>query len=101
LIVCVPRQGGGFTARPGEAFDEELGERRLIAYAWPSGTAPGLESAVALDQHENIWLAPSHEGLRFGAETPPSCDDVVAPTTRDAWKRWRDKQPRRSLPGDR
>lgn len=101
LIVCVPRQGGGFTAQPGDAIDEELAERRLIAYAWPSGTAPGLESAVALDQHEHIWLAPSRKGLRFGAETPPTCDDVVAPATRDAWKPWRGKQPRRTLPGDK
>jgi hypothetical protein len=103
LIVCVPRQGqgGGFTARPGDAVDEELAERRLIAYAWPSGTAPGLESAVALDQHEHIWLAPSRRGLRFGSESPPACDDVLAPATRDAWKPWRDKQPRRTLPGDK
>lgn len=101
LLVCVPKRGGGFTARPGEAIDEELAERRLIAYAWPSGAAPGLESAVALDQHENIWLAPSRQGLRFGSQNPPACDDVLAPATREAWKPWRDKQPRRTLPGDK
>lgn len=101
LIVCVPHRAGGFTARPRDAIDEELAERRLIAYAWPSGTAPGLESAVALDQHEHIWLAPSRKGLRLGSENPPACDDVVAPATRDAWKPWRDKQPRRTLPGDK
>ena len=101
LIVCVPRLGGGFTARPGDAVDEELAERRLIAYAWPSGTAPGLENAIALDQHEHIWLAPSSTGTRHGSAAPPACDDVLAPATRDAWKAWRDKQPRRTLPGDR
>lgn len=101
LIVCVPKRGGGFTAEPHEAVDEELAERRLLVYAWPSGTAPGLESAVALDQHENIWLAPSKKGLRFGSDAPPSCDDALAPATRDAWKPWRDKQPRRTLPGDK
>lgn len=101
LIVCVPTSGGGFAARPGADFDEELAERRLIAYAWPSGVAPGLNNAVALDQHENIWLAPSQPGLRHGSDSPPACDDAIAPATRAAWKPWQDKQPRKTLPGDR
>jgi len=100
LLVCLPKQGGGFTAQPGEPVDEELAERRFVAYAWPSGTAPGLENAVALDEHEHISLAPAKPGLRFGAAAPPRCDDVVAPETRDSWTAWRHKQPRRSLPGD-
>jgi hypothetical protein len=101
LMVCVPKAGGGFTARPGQAVDEEQAERRLLAYAWPSGTAPGLEHAVALDEHEHIWLAPSARGLRFGSDAPPACDDVVAKATAAAWKPWRDKKPRQTLPGDR
>lgn len=101
LLVCVPKRGGGFTARANEAVDDELAERRLIAYAWPSGTAPGLANAIALDEREHIWLAPSAQGLRLGPAAPPACDDVVAPATRDAWKPWQDKQPRRTLPGDR
>lgn len=100
LAVCVPKAGGGFTARPGDAVDEELAERRFIAYAWPSGTAPGLASAIALDEHERISLAPARAGLRFGAETPPSCDDTAASATRGAWTAWRDKKPRQSLPGE-
>lgn len=99
ILVCVPKLGGGFTATPGEAVDEERAERRFIAYAWPSGTAPGLESALSLDEHERILIAPSRPGLRFGYATPPSCADVVAPETRDAWKPWRNKQPRTTLPG--
>jgi len=107
LIVCLPKLGGGFSAQPQEAVDEELAERRFIAYAWPSGGAPGLTHAVALDEHERISLAPSlpaagsRPGLRFGVSTPPSCDDAVAPETRGAWRPWRHKQPRQSLPGDR
>lgn len=101
LLVCIPKLGGGFTARPEDAIDDELAERRLIAYAWPSGAAPGLDSALALDEHEHIWLAPARPGLRLGPDAPPSCDDVVAPATRAAWKAWRDKKPRQSLPGDR
>jgi hypothetical protein len=101
LIVCVPRLGGGFTALPADAVDDELAERRFIAYAWPSGTAPGLSSAVALDEHERILIAPSNANLRFGFVAPPSCDDAVANATKDAWKPWRNKHPRTTLPGDR
>jgi hypothetical protein len=101
LIVCLPKQGGGFTASPNDAIDEEQAERRFIAYAWPSGHAPGLASAVMLDEHENIALAPAQAGLRYGSASPPSCDDAVADATRGAWTAWRDKHPRQSLPGDR
>jgi hypothetical protein len=100
LIICLPKAGGGFTAQPADAIDEELAERRFIAYAWPSGTAPGLGNAVALDEHEQISLAPSKPGQRFGFAAPPPCDDAVAPATRGDWTAWRHKQPRKSLPGD-
>ncbi len=101
LIVCLPEQGGGFTARPGSHIDDELAERRFIAYAWPSGAAPGLTSAVALDEHERILVAPSRDGLRSGYAAPPSCSDAVDPATSGAWTPWRNKQPRTTLPGDR
>jgi len=100
LAVCLPKRDGGFTARPGDEVDEELAERRFIVYGWPSGSAPGLESAVALDEHEGIWLAPSKPGLRYGTAAPPRCDDLVDPTTRTAWTPWRHKKPRQTLPGD-
>ncbi len=101
LVVCLPKLGGGFTAQPGDAVDEELAERRFIAYAWPSGTAPGLGNAVMLDEHERISLAPAKVGLRYGYAAPPSCDDAVAPATSAAWTAWREKQPRQALPGAR
>lgn len=101
LIVCLPSRGGGFSATPGAAVDEEQAERRFLAYAWPSGTAPGLTQAVMLDEHENIALAPSKSGLRYGHDAPPRCDDAVAPETRGAWQPWRQKKPRQTLPGDR
>jgi hypothetical protein len=101
LLVCLPKAGGGFTARPADGVDEELAERRFVAYAWPSGTAPGLSNAVMLDEHENIALAPAKPGLRFGYAAPPRCDDAVAEATRGAWTAWRHKQPRKTLPGDR
>jgi hypothetical protein len=101
LSVCLPKAGGGFTAQPTEAVDEELAERRFIAYAWPSGSAPGLASAVMLDEHENIALAPARPGTRFGHDSPPRCEDAVAPETRGSWQPWREKKPRQTLPGDR
>jgi hypothetical protein len=101
LLVCVPKQGGGFTARPVDAVDDELAERRFIAYAWPSGTAPGLTEAVAIDEHERIVVAPARGGLRFGFAAPPSCDDTLADATKDAWQPWKKKQPRSTLPGDK
>lgn len=101
LMVCLPKLGGGFTARPEDAVDDELAERLFVAYAWPSGAAPGLANAVSLDEHERISLAPSKPGLRQGLSAAPSCDDVVAPATSDAWTPWRHKQPRQTLPGER
>jgi hypothetical protein len=101
LLVCLPKPGGGFTARPADAVDEELAERRFIAYAWPSGTAPGLTEAVALDEHERILVAPARAGLRFGYGAPPSCDDALAEATKGAWQPWKKKQPRATLPGDK
>jgi len=101
LMVCLPKLGGGFTARPADAIDDELAERRFIAYAWPSGTAPGLQSALSLDEHERISLAKAAPGLRYGLAAPPHCDELVDPTTRSDWTVWRHKQPRRALPGDR
>jgi hypothetical protein len=101
LIVCLPKLGGGFTALPADAIDDEQAERRFIAYAWPNGNAPGLDHAVMLDEHENIALAPAKPGLRQGAAAPPACDDAVAESTRGEWKAWRQKNPRQTLPGDR
>lgn len=105
LIVCLPAPGGAFTAEPGGPFDDEAAERRFIAYAWPSGTAPGITSAVALDEHENILLAPAFAGgggkpaKRYGASAPPACSDAVAAETRADWTAWQHKRPRRTLPG--
>jgi hypothetical protein len=105
FIVCLPRQGGGWTARPGEAVDEERAERRFLAYAWPSAGARGLVDAYFLDEHERILFAPNGapEALRprIGPDRPPACDDAVASSTREQWQTWRGKRPRDTLPGAR
>lgn len=98
FMVCLPT-AKGLTSEPGAAFDEELAERRFVAYAWPSGRAPGLRRAYFIDEHDRILSAPSGETLRTGADHPPLCDDALAPATKDDWIAWRGKKPRATLPG--
>jgi hypothetical protein len=104
FFVCLPKLGGGFTAQAGVAIDEESAERRYLAYAWPSAQGRGLRTAFFMDEHERILFAASgsYAGrpLRVGPEAPPACDDALAPSSASAWQVWRNKQPRRSLPGD-
>jgi hypothetical protein len=100
FMICVPAAGGGMTSDPARALDDEAAERRFVAYAWPSGRAPGLERAYFIDEHERILSAASEPDLRFGAEHPPACNDALAPETHDDWRAWRGKKPRESLPGD-
>ncbi len=98
--VCVPT-AGGFSSNPSARFDEELAEQRFLAYAWPSGRGPGLDSAYFIDEHDRILSAPVGEKARFGRDHPPRCDDALAPATRDDWRPWRGKKPRTSLPGEK
>jgi hypothetical protein len=99
--VCLPVQGGGFASEPEARFDDEAAERRFVAYAWPSGRAPGLERAYFIDEHDRIMSASAGDGERIGREHPPACDDALAPATRDDWGPWRGKKPRPDLPGDK
>lgn len=99
FMLCLPLLSGGFASSPDSHFDDELAERRFVAYAWPSGRAPGLARAYFLDEHERILSAPAREGLRFGTAHPPACDDALAARTRDDWRPWRGKTPRDDLPG--
>jgi hypothetical protein len=100
FMLCLPVLGGGFSSEPSAHFDDETAERRFVAYAWPSGRAPGLTRAYFIDEHDRIMSAPSEADLRFGAEHAPACDDALAPETRDDWTAWRGKKPRQTLPGD-
>lgn len=99
--VCLPRAGGGWTASAGTPVDEELAERRFVAYAWPKSAAVGLSEAYFIDEHERILeydnsrAAPSE---RYVGPPGPACDAALrAPA---AWKVWMGKKPRTSLPGD-
>jgi hypothetical protein len=101
FAVCLPARAGGLTADPAMTVDDEKAERSFVAYAWPSGRAPGLERAYFLDEHERILSAPSGPALRSGAEHGPSCNDALAESTRGDWTVWRGKKPRAELPGER
>jgi hypothetical protein len=104
FAVCLPKAGGGFTAKPGEAVDDETAERRFVAYAWPVAADRGLSAAYFLDEHERILFAPNGAPAasrpRVGTERPPACDDALSPATREQWQVWRGKRPRDRLPGD-
>ena len=101
VLVCLPKQGGGYTAKPSDAVDDERAERSFYAYAWPAERGQGLGTAYFLDEHERILLADSRETepqRLLGVGAPPACDDVSAPSTAADWRVWRHKKPRASLP---
>lgn len=103
FVVCLPARGGGYTARPGEAIDDEAAERRFVAYAWPSAEGRGLLDAYFIDEHERILFArsgaPAGRRDRIGPERTPACEDAFGERTREQWQVWRGKRPRPSLPG--
>ncbi len=102
LIVCLPKQGGGFTAKPDEPVDEEQAERRFLAYAWPSEAAKGMTTAFFADEHERILVLDPPRGAAapyLGADRPPACDAALGQDGLP-WKPWKGKQPRKTLPGD-
>lgn len=104
VIVCLPKQGGGYTARPNDAIDDEQAERHFYAYAWPAQRGQGLTTAYFLDEHERILLADSRDGepsRLLGVDATPTCDDVSAPSSAADWRVWRHKKPRASLPFDK
>lgn len=102
VVVCLPSPGGGFTARPGDPVDEELAERRFLAYAWPTEATPGLFIAFFADEHENIRVLELPKGAPapyLGAGRPPACDAALG-ADHLPWAVWKNKQPRKKLPGD-
>jgi hypothetical protein len=101
VIVCLPAQGGGFTARPGETVDDEAAERSYEIYAWPSEIAKGMTTAFFADEHERILVLDPPRGEPapyLGAEHPPACSAATGADGR-GWKAWKNKKPRERLPG--
>ncbi len=100
FAICLPRTDGSLAVASKVPVDDELAERRFVAYAWPSRPAPGLKRAYFIDEHERILVASAKAGQRFGPDAPPPCDDALAPATRDDWRPWRNKKPREKLIGE-
>lgn len=101
VIVCLPRAGGGWTARPGEPVDEEASERRFVAYAWPGTAGRGPQEAFFIDEHHRILVRENRPDREYaGVGFPPACDAALAAPTAPEWQIWRGKQPRSDLPGD-
>ena len=106
-LVCVPGQDGRLTAEPDRAVDEHASERRFVAYAWPRDGSQ-QSAAFFIDEHERILesangvsaaRAPAGTLRLSGKLRAPRCDDALTPPTQDEWRVWRDKAPRRTLPG--
>ena len=99
-MVCLPGAAGGLTARPTDPVNEELAERRFIAYAWPVAAGGGPMHAFAIDEHERILVfdnaGESGQPRYASPNFPPPCDAALS----GAWKPWRGKKPRATLPGD-
>ncbi len=100
-LVCLPAPRGGWSVRPGEPVDDEKAERTWIAYAWPATAEAPQTTAYFIDEHETILESPNVEenGLRLvGKRAAPRCSDRQ--DNPGQWKPWRDKMPRKRLPGD-
>jgi hypothetical protein len=102
LVVCLPKVGGGFTARPEDTVDDEAAERRYLAYAWPSESAAGMKTAFFTDEHERILVLdpkPTEPAPYLGGAHPPACDAALG-TDGLPWTAWKNKKPRERLPGE-
>jgi hypothetical protein len=102
LVVCLPTPSGGWTARPDEPVDDELAERRFVAYVWPSEAARGMTTAFFADEHERLLVLDPPRGAPapyLGRDHAPACDAALGKDGL-AWKPWKKKQPRKTLPGD-
>lgn len=99
IQVCLPRAGGGWTAEPGDPVDEELAERRWVAYAWPADVGVDVRSTYFIDEHDRILILESPVDRFRGGANPPPCDAADGSDPTLHWKAWKNKQPRQSLPG--
>lgn len=105
LLICLPGASPGtWVTHPSEAVDEELAERRWVAYAWPVAEGLGHETAYFINEHEEILESENQsEGqLRLvGSQRSPQCEDAMQPQTSSHWRPWSGKKRREILPGDK
>ncbi len=108
--ICLPGKNGGWVNHPAEEVDEERAEREWIAYAWPADEKLGHESAYFIDAQERILESSNlrskpeskERKLRLvGPARAPQCTDALDSATEKHWQAWRNKKPRKELPGDK
>ncbi len=108
LLICLPGKDRTWVTHPADAVDEELAERRWIAYAWPAQEGLGHEAAYFINEHEEILestnLRPAGNGERalrlVGSGAAPDCDDALPGGAPGHWAPWRGKGRRPELPGE-
>jgi len=109
LLVCLPSVDQSWTAERDAVVDDELAERRWVAYAWPAGDKLGHSAAYFIDEHERILqsvnttnaLRHGEKQLRLvGPGAAPPCSDALEPPGREHWRTWSNKKAREHLPGD-
>lgn len=116
IIAYVPDRDARGTARGGANVDDELAERRWVAYAWPLEEGHGERPVLFIDEHERILILENRSPgpVYFGLDHPPPYNAglrshrIDAEAATDArgqdggtWRRWKDKEPLAELPGDR
>lgn len=109
LLVCLPSLDHAWTAERDQGVDDELAERRWVAYAWPASDNLGQSAAYFIDEHERILeslnttttLIRGQKQLRLvGPGAAPTCADALESPGSEHWRTWSDKKVRKYLPGD-
>ncbi len=103
FFACLPKPGGGWSARSDAKVDEERAERNWIAYAWPMASNLPHKKAYAIDEHEGIYELDNlnqKELVYVGGLHPPPCDSLPKAES-DKWKPWNGKTRLEGLPGDK
>lgn len=77
--VCLPKKGGGLTANPADAIDDERAERVWVAYGWPTSGEMRIQETVFIDAWERIyWAGSPKEGAPYlGKDQRPACNAAL------------------------
>lgn len=116
IVVYLPTADDGAVAAQSSAVDDELAERRFVAYAWPLDGGHGDKTVVFIDEHERILTSENLGGQQgyVGLDNMPpfwaalqnkkmSANVAIGAPSADGgtWTPWKGKKARAKLPGDR
>jgi len=94
FAVCLPTKAGTYSAISSTEIDDEMSERKFIAYAWPEAST---RNTFAIDANDEILTRPPSVLGRptyYGQLHPPNCSVATSDRESDGWKPWRGKKPR-------